>query len=872
MVIYDPNATDVYIPINATGGAIDTTFSYTVRVVYYYSNTAQELQLGTRNVTGAMLTLGSHQVPDGEGGYITVTDYYYAAPNAFDQSFYTEPAGWTVFTGNADTLGADTVYFYYRTSYSSPYSSFALPPAAWSPGGVNTPGLFKVHQSWLPPGVVDYKLVYMQGGAVKASFTGSSIGGTVGLQSDSRSQAGSLFFTADGAIHLFDQTTNRLAVQYRRSGTADAWGYAELGRYAGIANWFSWIPGLSGAYDFRVLRLADNGTVAARMFTQINFGGAPSATPLVPYAEGDIQVGGQPANATSMTFRYRPAGSTGAWSLGSMANRGSGVFGWNSESANLLPVVTAGSVYDYDYQYDTYDGGGLLVNSASGRFRVTPNAKSFLTHVSSRSPTLISIAVDDVNARRLDLQYRPTGSTGAYINAPSMNRTGTVPFTWDASVITPSTGSASFEYIYRLYNSAGVALLNPLGQPIVVAGKVTLGVIPTSEITTGWVITGTEATGDIISRFQSYNAFGEIATETDGRGHVTDYAYNTLGLLTQRQQPTTDVTGENGVTTRARPTTRYYYDRTGKAVATRDANNNLTSQTWNEGLSEAAVATEFRPDAGKVVNAHDVFGNLRTRTDAVLRQTRYTYDLLDQLTRVDRPLRAAGEHLAGQAAWDTYEYDSVGNRIATSNNLGRTRTYFDSEGRVTRYSTIEGRDTTYTYTYSNTILGAGGKQVGGWQKVTSLFGVRSATEKEDVFGRMTWRQDYGGHTFNYTYDHAGWLTAQTSSTGQNLSYEYYANGYLKRQHDNVYKLETKYAYDNNGNRVREQYQRSDVAGLSICGYRRHLRRVEPRQGSQRSEVHDPLQVRRQLQPAQHLELLPRRARRQCAGAGLLVSL
>jgi YD repeat-containing protein len=475
-------------------------------------------------------------------------------------------------------------------------------------------------------------------------------------------------------------------------------------------------------------------------------------------------------------------------------------------------VVTPSSVYDYEYQYDAFDGGGQVVNSANGIFRVTPNAKSFLSHNSTRLPTLVPFTIDDANALYMDIRYRPAGSTGAYTSVPRLSRpNNATQFKWDASAITPATGTTSYEYEYKIFDGAGNPVLNPLGQAIVVLGTVTVGTAPAQAATTGWVITGLESTTALIRRYQTHNAFGEVDSETDGRGFATNLAYSTLGLLTQRLDPTTDVTAETGLTTRARPDTRWYYDRTGKAVATRDANLYVTAQQWNDGFAEATIAKEFHVDGGKPSNLYDVFGNLRIATDGENRQTRYTYDGNNLLTRLDRPTRGAGEYLSGQASWETYEYDVLGQRIATTNTLGRARTYYDLEGRVSKVTSIEGRNTTYAYTYYNFLTPSG-----GWQKKTTDLGGMVSYEDKDVFGRMTWRRDFGGHDTTYTYNYAGWLTAQSSTLSggaplQNLSYEYYNNGYLKRQTDNAYHLQTDFVYDVNGNRTFEGYKQIDIA-------------------------------------------------------------
>src|SRR6185369_7347758 len=69
-----------------------------------------------------------------------------------------------------------------------------------------------------------------------------------------------------------------------------------------------------------------------------------------------------------------------------------------------------------------------------------------------------------------------------------------------------------------------------------------------------------------INTSQTYNAFGEVASQTDARGHVTSLSYNTMGRAMQRVMPQVSYTNESGVVTNANPTEYYYYDLSGRLV------------------------------------------------------------------------------------------------------------------------------------------------------------------------------------------------------------------------------------------------------------------------------------------------------------------
>jgi YD repeat-containing protein len=61
-----------------------------------------------------------------------------------------------------------------------------------------------------------------------------------------------------------------------------------------------------------------------------------------------------------------------------------------------------------------------------------------------------------------------------------------------------------------------------------------------------WLINGTADAATTIHRRQTHNAFGEVDSETDGRGNTTNLVYNTLGLLTAKIEPTVQYTLANG--------------------------------------------------------------------------------------------------------------------------------------------------------------------------------------------------------------------------------------------------------------------------------------------------------------------------------------
>ncbi|EUJ10302.1 Rhs family protein [Methylophilaceae bacterium 11] len=312
-----------------------------------------------------------------------------------------------------------------------------------------------------------------------------------------------------------------------------------------------------------------------------------------------------------------------------------------------------------------------------------------------------------------------------------------------------------------------------------------------------------------IARQQSYNAFGEIATETDGLGNVSEYTYNTLGNLIRKQDPTVSITLDNGFKQNTTPITTYTYDTIGRVTAVVDANGNVNRQTWLAGGSGEQTVSESHADSGIKTRKYDVFGNKVSETDEVGRTTLYAYDKDNQLIQVTHP----------SGAVDKYTYDEAGQRVAHTNALNDVeKTYYDSVGRVTQTKTNMGFATSYSYVYTTNVIGLGGATVSGWITTTTDAVGRTSVDTNDMFKRTFKHKDLGDHVFTYNYNRAGWLTSQTSTSGQNIVYSHYNNGYIKSIHDKALGMYTFYEYDKGGNKTFEGYVSLKDANDVNAGY------------------------------------------------------
>ena len=135
---------------------------------------------------------------------------------------------------------------------------------------------------------------------------------------------------------------------------------------------------------------------------------------------------------------------------------------------------------------------------------------------------------------------------------------------------------------------------------------------------------------------RSYNAFGEVIEETDARGAVLSYTFNTMGRMIRSESPTVSITNEDGSTQWVKPSEDFYYDVSGRLVAQRDANgayatggveanNGGTSKVANTGNlnrlellagtgyggSEALITKQIAADGGITRTSFDVHGDAR---------------------------------------------------------------------------------------------------------------------------------------------------------------------------------------------------------------------------------------------------------------------
>jgi len=592
----------------------------------------------------------------------------------------------------------------------------------------------------------------------------------------------------------------KVAIRYRPLGSSGAYSATTLA-VPDINSGYSWnVSGLaSGDYEVIFdLKNADNALLDTMRGT-LTVGGSPNLVlNYVKSLPSSVVFSNLSTQTKSLEILYRRSGSTGAFSRQTLASSGSSSLAWDASA--LVPDNSL--LYDYEIEYVARDQDGFVVNRGVGRMTLgaTGQANSITIAGSTRPPVLAF--TPPAGSTRLELYYRVADPDGTRdFTKVLLNALPSGAFKWDASLLDPAR---TYEYYYDAFSGA-----SNLGRSTGTFKPDVRDASNGKNQSVQYVLEGLYEKGVTIHRKQTRNAYGEVISEVDGRGNTTQFVYNTQGALIRKVDARTSITNEAGVKQTVAPTTYYYVDRAAQTVGTRDANGYVNTRRLSYGMPEPVVIQQWNagslnesaPGGGTRLMRYDIFGSRVAEIDELGRRTDYRYDSNNRLIRVERPAQADGSRLV-----DQYQYDSLGNRIVTTDaSGGRTRTYYDEIGRVIKQVSAAGRATQYSYAYDKIVLGAGGAQVGGWKITTTQADGRTLVDQQDIDGRTSWHSDLGGRKFVYNYNWAGLVSGQTSSNGQNIAFEYYANGLTKTVRDLAIKTVSSYEYDEDGNRTFEGY-------------------------------------------------------------------
>ncbi|WP_163834199.1 LysM peptidoglycan-binding domain-containing protein [Spartinivicinus ruber] len=536
------------------------------------------------------------------------------------------------------------------------------------------------------------------------------------------------------------------------------------------------------------------------------------------------------------------------------ANNGMGAIqlagGGVSRRASATSIFNDGLTYKLKVsrQNDASDWSTLL--DTRGRYQwegVAPSPGGGGTDVQVKShqlPRRLVLTDQPRDASRVRLYYRP--ATGVdygsqeyqeenynpalythYIDGALAKRTGSNSrWVLDLSHAPGMEKGRDYEYYYEVLDSKGRLANRGEGQidyngtDNTTVSHHHTGRPKVVHKTLGYILSNTsQLTQHAVHKKQRFNAFGEIAATTDGRGNTTHFEYSSLGKLTLKQDPEVSATHSNGFIEKLNPQTQFHYDLLGRQVGTTDANGHTNTQRW----VADKVLGEYHADGGQKTYQYDGFGNKLAETNEIGQTTRYQYDKSGNLIKLDR----VGDND------ERYEYDETGQRIARFINrfnehgemLKETYQY-DGVGRVIQHVSFGGKATRYNYHFQGNIGSAvynpvedqyttdDTQAVGGWVKITTNPDGKTLIDHHDLFGRIRYHQDMGGRKTWYDYNQAGWLINQRGDTvigndkkfDQEIHYSYYKDGYIKAIADHGIGSLAEFKYDENGNLIFEGYR------------------------------------------------------------------
>ncbi|MET4674915.1 YD repeat-containing protein [Luteibacter sp. PvP120] len=302
--------------------------------------------------------------------------------------------------------------------------------------------------------------------------------------------------------------------------------------------------------------------------------------------------------------------------------------------------------------------------------------------------------------------------------------------------------------------------------------------------------------GDILrEQYWTFDAFGQVATQTDGNGVVTQYAFDARGEELTRSRTvdgqvrvtgkTYDSRGRVVVTTDALGLqTHYEYDDYHRTMAVTAPGGLTTTIAHNrEGQTIALTdpagrSTQYGYDAdghltstttadGVDTRSYDSEGNLSLTVDASGRRIAYTYDAAGRvLTQVVDP--------QGLALTTSTHYSARGLAISVTDPAGRVTHYqHDSAGRMTRMAVASASDPssdvldeTYSYNYLGKLAS---------EERETRQGAFSSSKTYDGLGRMVQDSPMEGPTVENAYDANGNLISTRVGDQQTVNFYNEAN-------------------------------------------------------------------------------------------------
>lgn len=329
-----------------------------------------------------------------------------------------------------------------------------------------------------------------------------------------------------------------------------------------------------------------------------------------------------------------------------------------------------------------------------------------------------------------------------------------------------------------------------------------------------------------------YDSNGNLISVTDPMGNVTRYTYNAdhdlTGIIDSRGNNIYSITydSQERVTrytegaetyyityvseneTRKRDSQgnvwRYFFDEHGMINKEIDPLGNVIERLHNH-ITGTSLDWEKDANGNTTSYEYDTNGNMTKITDAMGKETLYTYDpnfnqiltetdANDVVTRYEydtrgnntKIIRDSGGPLQSGIA---FTYNSNGNMTGRTDPLGNTTRYiYDTNGNITQIIDPLGQTTTFTYDNRGNRLSETDPL---WNTTTYTY---------DLLDRLISVTDPTGNRVTYSYDNNGNQIAITDAGGNTYTNTYDSYNRLIKVTDPLGHI-TRYSYDSKGNRT-----------------------------------------------------------------------
>lgn len=314
----------------------------------------------------------------------------------------------------------------------------------------------------------------------------------------------------------------------------------------------------------------------------------------------------------------------------------------------------------------------------------------------------------------------------------------------------------------------------------------------------------------------TYNAIGNMLSQSDALGNTTFYKYDLNGMLKETRYP--DGKQES-----------YAYDLTGKIRTAKIDRAGYTTTTYN-----TVFGKPYRidyPDDTHTTFAYSAKGELTESVDPAGNRTLYTYDPSGNVTAKREFIRTEGTNdiykltqsmydeanrLIEQETFENSRPLAGGNETAVSAGDKVQYTY-DKAGRLTQISGPFGRQTVNVYDFVGNLIAIKQKTTGSDEDVKRFaYDVQSRIISESTLVKMSELepQYLAGANFDneyfdrvqaitfYAYYKNGLIMSKQDPLGATTAYAYDFNGNLTKKTDPLLNA-TEYRYDGNGNLTAE---------------------------------------------------------------------